>query len=57
MKFNKHCPSYCCGDCVTFPTPYSVKCGGEQTKDCKWLEFDFEHITYEQYCKQENKGA
>ena len=52
---NKHCPSYDCGFCETFPTPYSVKCGGEETKNCKWLKFDFTKTTYEQYMK-EHKG-
>ena len=35
MKMNKGCPSFDCGFCETFPAPYSVKCGGEETKDCK----------------------
>lgn len=52
---NKHCPSYDCGFCETFPIPYSVKCGGEETKNCKWLNFDFTKTTYEQYMK-EHKG-
>jgi hypothetical protein len=41
MKSNKGCPSYDCGFCETFPTPSSVKCGGEETKNCKWLDFNF----------------
>lgn len=57
MKSNKGCPSYDCGFCETFPTPSSVKCGGEETKNCKWLNFDFTKISYEEYMKQgkENK--
>lgn len=58
MRFNKNCPSFDCGDCITFPTPYSVKCGGEQTKNCRWLNFDFINISYEEWRKnEENKGA
>ena len=51
-KGNEHCPSYDCGICITFPTPYEVECGGEETKNCKWLDFDFTKTTYEEYMKQ-----
>ena len=47
MKMNKGCPSFDCGVCNTFPTPYDVKCGGEETKNCKWLDFDFYGVSYE----------
>jgi hypothetical protein len=43
---NKGCPSYDCGICSTFPTPYEVKCGDEETKNCKWLNFDFYGTKY-----------
>lgn len=41
IKGNENCPSYDCGFCNTYPTPYSVKCGGDETKKCKWLDYDF----------------
>jgi len=51
MRMNKGCPSFDCGICSTFPTPYEVKCGGEETKNCKWLNFDFYGVRYEEYMK------
>jgi hypothetical protein len=51
-KRNKNCPSFDCGECNTFPAPYSVECGGEETKNCKWLDFDFINVSYEDYMKQ-----
>ncbi len=52
MAKNKNCPSYDCGECNTFPAPYSVQCGGEETKNCKWLNFDFINVNYEAYIKE-----
>ena len=46
MKANKDCPSFDCGFCETFPAPYSVKCGGKETKNCIWLNFDFYGAKY-----------
>lgn len=43
---NKNCPSYDCGFCTTFPTFQDVKCGSEETKNCKWLDFDFKNTIY-----------
>ena len=54
MKMNKGCPSFDCGECSTFPAPYSVQCGGEETKNCKWLDFDFYGVSYEEWKKSEN---
>lgn len=55
---NENCPSYDCGDCTTFPTPYSVKCGGEETKNCKWLDFDFTKTGFSEWLEeQKKKGA
>lgn len=47
MGKNKNCPSYDYGECNTFPAPYAVQCGGEETKNCKWLNFDFIGAKYE----------
>ena len=54
MGKNKNCPSYDYGECNTFPAPYAVQCGGEETKNCKWLNFDFIGAKYE---AKEEKGA
>ena len=54
---NKNCPSYDCGYCNTFPTPYTVKCGDELTKNCKWLNFDFKKISFEQFMKNKDKDV
>lgn len=43
---NEKCPSYDCGMCSTFPAPYEVQCGGEETKKCIWLDYDFDHFSY-----------
>lgn len=50
---NKNCPSYDCEYCNTYPTPLSVKCGGEETKNCIWLNFDFKKTSFSEYIKQE----
>lgn len=52
---NENCPSYDCEYCNTYPTPFSVKCGGEETKNCKWLNFDFTKTSYSEYMKQERE--
>ena len=55
IKGNENCPSYDCGICITFPTPYDVKCGGKETKHCKWLNCDFTKTTYEEYVERKTK--
>lgn len=52
---NENCPSFDCGGCITYPSMYIVECGGKETKNCKWLNFDFKNISYAQYMK-EQKG-
>ena len=52
---NINCPSCDCDICSTFPAPYSVKCGDKDTKDCKWLNFDFSKTSYSQYIESENE--
>lgn len=45
---NSKCPSCDCGICNTFPTPYEVQCGGEETNSCKWLNYDFSSYQYQE---------
>lgn len=52
IKANKECPSYDCGECETFPRPYSVKCGSEDTIKCKWLDFDFKTISWKEFAER-----
>ena len=54
-KRNETCPSYDCEECQTYPSHASVKCGGEETKNCKWLDFDFKKTSFSEYLKQEKQ--